>query len=217
MNKELMDILLLIIQIATLVFLIIYVIKTWHIASATKESAKATEKSADISRQVLEEMRENRAQETAPYVIAYFDVLSDKPFILLVIKNIGKGIAEKVRLEFEPQLQSIANPTINEALFIKDGIESMPPGYEIRAIFDNGIKYFEKEKKIPSVYKVKVSYTGGISSKPRNMEYTLDLMAINRTPYGEKTMDDPVNNMEELTKSVNSISKKLDNKDQNEK
>jgi hypothetical protein len=197
----------LIIATLTLIVTTIYVILTWRIASATKESAKATEKSADISSKVLEEMREARDQETAPYVVVYFDVLSYSPLILLAVKNIGKSTANNVKLEFDPQLKSSIKP-INEASFIKNGIGSMPPGYEILAILD-GPNYF-MDNNNPLSYKVKVSYSGGILSEPRFNEYVLDLLALKLTPLGLKTMTHLVNEIDKLTKSVNSIAEKLD-------
>ena len=208
-----MEIALFVIQIATLIALIIYVWKTWSIASATRESAKATEKSADISRQVLEEMRENRDQETAPYVVAYFDVLSYTPLILLAIENIGKSIANNVKLEFDPPLKS-GTQFINEASFIKNNIASMPPNYKILAILD-GPSYYDKSKNNPMSYKVKISYSGGLSSEARDKDYVLDLPA----PLGIriKTMDDLVNDIEKLTKSVDNIAQKLDRKKDDER
>jgi len=89
------------VDILTLFAVILYVYKTWHIASATKESAKATEKSAkateesaDISRQVLKEMKEAREQETAPYI--FVDIIVEKQDIYLFVKNVGKSIANNI-------------------------------------------------------------------------------------------------------------------------
>lgn len=67
---------LLCIQIPTLIALILYVIKTWQMASATR-------KSAEISARTLDEMRAARDSETAPYVVAYFDVDISKNIIFL--------------------------------------------------------------------------------------------------------------------------------------
>lgn len=58
---------LLIVQILTLFCLIIYVIKTWEIASATREAARISEKT-------LKEMKEAREQENAPYILVYCEV-----------------------------------------------------------------------------------------------------------------------------------------------
>ncbi|RJS85980.1 hypothetical protein CW713_00895 [Methanophagales archaeon] len=60
MGKEIVDIILAIVQIGTLIALIIYVIKTWQMASASK-------KSTEISEEILKEMKESRDQEIAPY------------------------------------------------------------------------------------------------------------------------------------------------------
>jgi hypothetical protein len=56
-----------ILQFFSLIFLIIYVIKTWEMASATRKAALATEKSVD-------ELRKTRDQATAPYIVVYFDI-----------------------------------------------------------------------------------------------------------------------------------------------
>ena len=91
----------------------------------------------------------------------------------------------------------------------------MPPGYKILAILDDPKYFMDSEN--PLTYKVKVTYSGVLSSKPRFNEYVLDLSAIKRTPLGIKTMTNLVNEIERLTNSVNSISEKLDKTEQNEK
>jgi hypothetical protein len=200
------------VDILTLIFVVIYVWKTWHIASATKESAKATEKSADISRKTLEEMKEARDQDTAPYIFVYLDIIVGKQDIYLFVKNVGKSIANNVKLEFDPPLE-ISSPKykISDRAFIKDGISSMPPGYEIKTLFDSAISYFDNKKNLPLTYKVKISYSGGIEPKTREVRQTLDLSVIKGLIYEkEKTMTNLVNKIEELTKSVNSIAEKLD-------
>jgi hypothetical protein len=76
------------VQIASLVFLVIYVIKAWEMASATRKAAEATEKS------VLE-MREQRDAEVAPYIVAYLDGQGAINGILyLIIKNTGRTVAK---------------------------------------------------------------------------------------------------------------------------
>ena len=143
----------LIIATLTLIVTTIYVILTWRIASATK-------KSADISRKTLEEMKEARDQQTAPYI--FIDIIVEKQDIYLFVKNAGKRIANNVKLKFEPELVASFGP-INLP-FIKDGIGSLPPGAEIKTFFDSGIRYFEKNK-LPLNYKVKIFYSREIGSK----------------------------------------------------
>src|ERR1044071_9889726 len=69
--RDLMDYALAIIQLLTLIGLIIYVIKTWQIASATKDAAEATKRSAELSQEVIAEMKAARTQENDPQVIIY--------------------------------------------------------------------------------------------------------------------------------------------------
>jgi hypothetical protein len=123
---------LFVVQVLSLAFLIIYVIKTWHMASATRKAAEATERS-------VSELREARDQETAPFVIAYFDIPAGTRLLYLTVKNIGRSIATRVRLEFSPPLCASGSVRLDNLSLIKDGIESMPPGYELKCVGSAGI------------------------------------------------------------------------------
>lgn len=187
------------VQIASLIFLIIYVVKTWEMASATRKAAEATEKS------VLE-MRETRDQETAPFIIAYFDVQTEASLIYLVVKNIGRTVATQVKLSFTPELQSSNdNGLLKEVGFIKNGIESMPPNYEIRTLVDSSPGYFGKNE-LPLKYNVEITYYGGIESKQRTANQQLDLSANKGVSYvRNKTMNNLVDVVEKLTREIREI------------
>jgi hypothetical protein len=157
----------LIAQVLTLCVLVVYVIKTWHIASATKESARATQS-------MVEEMRESRDWETAPYIVAFFDKPYGRLPIDLVIKNVGKTMATDVKVSFEPKMTNSLGNELDELTIIKDGIPSMPPGYEIRTFFDMAHKRFENVN-LPLTYKVSVTFSGGSKSSIRKSEYIIDL------------------------------------------
>lgn len=189
------------VQIASLIFLIIYVVKTWEMASATRKAAEATEKS------VLE-MRETRDQETAPFVVAYFDFQAEPGLIYLVVKNIGRTVATQVRLTFTPELYfGDDNYLLKEAGFLKNGIESMPPNYEIRTLIDSSSRYFGNNE-LPLKYNVEITYYGGIESKQRITIQQLDLSANKGILYTHsKTMNDLVIQVEKLVKEVNEISR----------
>jgi len=202
MGKEIVDIILAIVQIGTLIALIIYVIKTWQMASASK-------KSAEISEEILKEMKESRDQEIAPYVVAYFDIPYGKPCIYLVIKNVGKSVAKDVKLEFQPPLKNSKGEEINDIPLIKDGIGSIPPGYEIRTFFDSGISYFNKSN-LPLTYKVKISYSGGLRLDTRNIEQVMDLSAFKGLIFlNEKGMHELVKEVEKLVKHNDNIRQEL--------
>src|ERR1700690_2146128 len=88
------------VQVLTLFFLILYVKKTWDIASATRYATRISEKT-------LLEMKETREQENAPYIVIYCE--NSVPYdtdLYLIVKNSGKSIAEDVKLDFTPHLCS---------------------------------------------------------------------------------------------------------------
>ncbi len=156
---------LLIIQIPTLIALIIYVIKTWEMASATRKSTEIAEKS-------LHEMREQRDAEIAPYVVAYLDGQGAINGILyLVIKNTGKTVAKNVKIVFDPPLQT-KFPDLLEKVLPPDGISSIPPNYEIKTTLDNFVTY---KKSGPMAFTVTITYSGGISNKLREDKFHIDL------------------------------------------
>ena len=203
MGKEIIDVTLAIVQIGTLIALIIYVIKTWQIASATM-------KSAEVSKQTLKEMKDSRDQEVAPYLVAYFDIPYGKYWIDLVIKNVGKSVAENVKLEFQPPLENSKGGKINDTSLIREGIGSMPPGYEVRTFFDSTSSYFNKSE-LPLTYKAKVSYVGGLRSGTRSIEQIMDLSAFkDLTRVDVKGMHELVNKVEKLVNHNNNIGKKLE-------
>jgi hypothetical protein len=159
---------------------VFYVWKTWQIAEATKATA-------DVYRQILGEMRDAREAEVAPYVVVYFDVTRE--YLYLIVKNIGKSVATNVKLAFNPPLQNTERqklpesvPRVGESALIKNGIETLPPGYELRLALDNTLHYMNVSIALkgipPMVYYVTVSYSGGLRSEVKIMKYTLDL-----TPY----------------------------------
>lgn len=123
-------------NIATLIAIIIYVIKTSEMAKATREYAK-------ISKETLEEMRDTRDQTTAPYIVCYFEFKQNSMY--LVVKNIGKGLAENVKIELDPSLINFRGENLSETSIFRHGISSMPPGYEIKTFVDLPFKYFEKK------------------------------------------------------------------------
>ncbi|MHB8857333.1 MAG: hypothetical protein ACYC6K_12020 [Bellilinea sp.] len=189
------------VQIASLIFLIIYVIKTWEMASATRKAAEATEKS------VLE-MREQRDTEIAPYIVAYLDgqgTINGK--LYLVIKNTGKSVAKNVKVIFDPPLQTKFSDTLNRVL-PPNGIPSIPPGYEIKTIIDYFITYKEYG---PMAFDVSVIYSGGISDKLREDKYHLDLEIFRGIVYSveNKPPSETVKAINELNSSIESVVEEL--------
>jgi hypothetical protein len=189
------------VQVASLVFLVIYVITTWKMATATRKAAEATEKS------VLE-MREQRDAEVAPYIVAYLDGQGAINGILyLIIKNTGKTVAKNVKVVFDPPLHTRFPDLLNKVL-PPDGIPSIPPGYEIKTTLDNFVSY---KKSKPMAFDVTVTYSGGISNKLREDKYHLDLELFRGIVYSveNKPPSETAKAIEELNSSTESVVEEL--------
>ncbi len=195
---------LLVIQVPTLIALIVYVIETRKMATATRLAAEAAQNT-------LLEMQVTRDQETAPYVVAYFDVPNETRSLNLVIKNIGKSMATDVNVVFDPALE-LRSPY--QELFARvlppDGIPSIPPDYEIRTSID----FFEKYKKsgFPMQFTIHVTYQGGIRKEKRTASYKSDLnlyRGIMYTVANEPNVKDVVNELKRLASTQERIGERI--------
>jgi hypothetical protein len=197
MSESTRETILLIVQVASLIGLIVYVIKTAEVAKETKKSARAMEKSID-------EMVADRDQEYAPYVVVYFDAQTDSPIFDLVVKNTGKSIADNVRISFDPPLQtSLKNFDISKLSFIHQPIPTMPPGFELRTSFDRLENRLNSDT-LPKTYKVRVSYFGGLQQKMRQLEFVLDLNTF------QGILETHVSSLSDINRTLDAIPAKLD-------
>src|SRR5687768_16207104 len=89
---------LFLVQLGTLLALIVYVWKTWQMATATAASAKAAS-------DTVAEMRSARLDISAPRIVVYFSS-PDSHLANIVIENAGSSTAADVQLTFDPPLQS---------------------------------------------------------------------------------------------------------------
>lgn len=176
------------ISAAAFVALVVYVVKTAKIAKSTQYSAEKTEQiaqatlsSVELSEKVLREMEASRDLLVAPHVIVYFDnQYEDFGRLFLVVRNVGKGVAYNVSFKFTPALVNSQGEEIGNIFMLKEGIPSLPPGYEIRHAFDRIGSYFDGEGSyrdggLPKRYEVAVTFYGGIASKERTLVQVLDL------------------------------------------
>ena len=153
------------IQAFTLIALIIYVWKTWSMASATSKAARASEKS-------LCEMKLSREEHAKPKVVCYFEHNStSRRTYDLVIKNYGNSAAFNVSLVFSPPLERYGQTKIlpvEEKTF-----KIMAPGYEWRTFWDSfpdsdGLS-------MPDEFLANVSYEGDNPRKPEKSEVSFDI------------------------------------------
>lgn len=173
-----------IINLATLFFVIKYTNETYNIAKSTQKStnevaemAKITEESFDISEKILNEMKETRDAETAPYVFAYFDHVEEdnETKLFLVIKNAGKGIARDIKINIEPELQNGNTYSLKHIKQIINNMPPLPPSGEIRHAFALTTQYFKTTPPLPQNYKIQISFNGGINKSTRTVEQEISL------------------------------------------
>jgi hypothetical protein len=172
------------VSFVTLVFVTKYTQRTDSIAQSTYETAleaaemaKITEESLEISSKILEEMRETRDAQTAPYVFTYFDQMKgqDSTKIFLVIKNAGGGLARDVRVTLDPELQNDGTYSLKHIKQLTEHIPSLPPGKEIRHAFALTIKYFNAKPSLPMSYTVRATFHGGVKKGERVVEQVISL------------------------------------------
>jgi hypothetical protein len=194
--------------------LIIALVTIWSVRVGRKqsqdtlaESRRQSEASLEVAKRsadgvilTFQEMKEARDQDTAPYIVAYFDV--ELPLIYFVVKNLGKSVAEEIRLDITPPLTSSEPKNeFNELPFIKDGIGALAPGSEIRIFFDSTIGYFREYDPLPLRYDIAISYHGGLQPNQRSNRMILDLSTYKGTGYFvRKDFNDLVKSIEELVR-----------------
>lgn len=191
------------VQVITLIVVIVYTVYTAKMTTAAKASAQA-------ANNTINEMKEARDQENAPYMVVYFDIPLGKHLIYLVIKNVGKSIATDIKLTFTPPLSSVVFKGINDVPLIKNAISTFPPDYEIRTLFDGAIQRFGNTN-LPLTYTVEVSYCGGLINNKRTSTQTLDLsMYYGLLAVNEKDMNDLVKAAEDIAKHTDKINDALE-------
>lgn len=142
------DWVLMVFQAATLVALIVYVWKTWEMASATRDAASASSRS-------IEEARQARAEALAPRVLVFFNQ-SELTNAQVVIQNAGAGTAKDLHISFDPPLQSSHGWEVNK--YFETAKPILPPGARIDHVFDKWASYLKSE--LPRTYNVRIQCVG---------------------------------------------------------
>ncbi len=172
-----------VVNVIALFFLIAYCRSTRQIAESTRQTVKETAAMSKItsemlesSKQTLVEMRRSREAQWAPYVFVYFDNSSDikdSTTISLIIKNSGKGTARNVSVKFEPKLQNSSIYNLKHINYWINHLPPMPPGKEVRHVFESTIEYFNSEVELPLRYHVSTSFDDGTTQRRYEVEQEL--------------------------------------------
>lgn len=143
-------------EAATLVFLIIYVAKTWQMASATRDA--------------VTEAKDARLEALAPRVLVYFD-LANPPIVEVIVQNAGAGTATEVTFELAPAFP----PDLDDdpGSFFRTPKAAIPPGVTMRHFI--GTTPALLRDGCPDQYEVKVSFVGAENCRKYSYRQVLDL------------------------------------------
>lgn len=154
----------------------------------------------------LEEQRQTQVEADRPYVIVNFQpspatrVVQD-----LVICNIGRRPAFKVRISTEPTLSSTldgGSVHIAAARILTHGTEMLAPGQEIRTVFDSTIQRGER-KDLPHTFHITATYKDS-----QGRDYTDESDVEWNTLEGAAYVE--VYTLHDIGKALKGIEKKLD-------
>ena len=185
------DWVLLFIQAATLVALVIYVVKTWQIANETRNAAQATAAAT-------EESQKARMAAMAPRIMVYFSP-EEIQTAEIVMENVGLGTARNVVPRFEPALQTTF-AVEGSTLFAETPKSVIPPKYRISHFIGNWPEYHRKD--LPKSYKVRITYEGVETGQKYETEFLLDTQTLHRHALVRKNMHDLVDEVENTRKTL---------------
>ncbi len=176
-------------QLIAAVTTIVLVVLTWRYVTQTKNMVK--------------EMKATREEQSRPYVIVDLDSEAGNT-IDLVVRNLGLTAARDIRINIDPPLIGREGREINRLSFIENGIPSLPPRKEIRALIDFGPDFFNSGK--PLQYTATVSYSPLLGDLVYEDKYVLDLNIYRGflvvTKYGVHDIHTQLKDMNKLLKKM---------------
>lgn len=182
------------------------------VALASIASAVGVALALGIAAFQLRHARMVRDDQTRPFVVLDLEPGTSNVLLDLVITNIGTTPAQDVTFVFSPAVQSgldgqMGRQPIEDWAVIAEGVPWMPPGREIRMLFDRGPD--RKQRKLPDSYDVEVRYLN-ISGKEFcdsqriDIGWRWDMQKIN-----VYTIHDLYKPLKSLGESLSAIEKKL--------
>jgi len=154
---------------------------------------------------LLSETRKLREAETEPEISVYLDKNSLlMAYLDIVVKNIGKGPARRIKFSFNPDSELLKRQTdtklVNLGYF--KGINYLAPNQEYRSMF-GGTELYTDPTPPPLV--IEVTYTNN-----KNQEYKNEFI-IDMAPYKGMTFLDAknLNNIHERLKDISTNIRRL--------
>ncbi len=188
-------------------------------AGATVATALVAGVAAVFAYQQVKHARHLREEQAQPVVVVDFQPHpTSREFMELVVRNSGQTIAHDVQFTFAPPLSSSLDDgtlDLNKSSMIMNGIPTMPPGKEHRALFDlMNTRYnddtgrFDKDGHAAE-YEVVVTFSGSDGKHYEPMRYRLSLDTYAGIEYiGEKTFNDFAKDFHDLARELKGTVKK---------
>ena len=193
-------------QSLTLIFLAIYVAKTWAIAQSNREMVDANQELIRVSKSAKE-------LEYAPYIITRFDF--EHNIGNLIVKNIGKTPAWNVKIKINPDIIGLFPDDDVRDLHIKhwkkvenEGIRQIVPNEEIRIFVNVSPTIFAKSKDNYK-YEINTVCSGGLSKKEHSFSVSVDIEEELNRP----TALLPDNKIKDIVKSIKELNRIIKEKE----
>ena len=184
------------------------------IASAAAVQTIIVGAAAVFAYRQVREVQRTREEQSRPFVVVDLDI-SDPPLVFLSVSNLGRTIARRVRIQFEPSLANsfdnrpltedqkkagVSLPLLVPFEVFTEEIPSMAPGKAIRTLFDS--MFGERREDLPESYRVTVRYEDD-RSRPHTEEMLLGFAAYKNLEYIQRhTIHDVHDQLEKIADAV---------------
>ncbi len=180
-------------QIVTMLGLLVYVWKTWEMASATRTAAEASAKA-------VKDATEARLEALAPHILVYFGT-EQMQWAEVVVENRGHGTATDLQIHFDPPLKASRAPGWDANKFFESAKPLFPPGYRVVHSFDMWHTYLTSD--CPKRYEVRTTYRGKETGRQHSELHVLDVSTMeHRVEFDRKSVADVVRQLEKLVKAT---------------
>lgn len=157
-----------------------------------------------ITKSMIAELHSLREAEFRPFLTMDFIVTYGKPWIHLLVKNLGKEMATDVKIELEPQLLDWKGRSLQDSSELQKAMKFMPPGKEVRFFVGVADEYFGQQK--PMAFHANIWYGNPGGTRTFHEEAELDLSNYEEfASLTTKDMNQLTSKLDDLTKSLGRI------------
>lgn len=114
-----------------------------------------------LQRYTIDEQKEQRISGGRPQIIVEADYRR-LPEIDLVVRNVGGGPAKNIRFGFSANIKSSTGFVLTDLFYLRDGMDFLAPGGEIRCLWDDleSLEETLKEEGLQHGIRVDTAYEG---------------------------------------------------------